>query len=314
MNRRKFINGVAVGATGTALPLWLAGFFQRKTTTLPASCDLPPTPPTIERIPPIQVQCVSDPAPTTLKEAFLRAQKLGKPLLVFGIPGDDLKWEWGRIYGAFLNYAPDSDLALLSLCELYCTPVDELQSFAHTKTTAMMVLLETNQSEPVANELIFDREQIVTENTDEDKRDDAFVETLGNALYKVLVGHEKADGRLFENPTLEKRKAQLLQANPEAEELAMKHSSGMAPIETAGSAAAFLYPATEYDSGRRETLLLVQEVRLRLCLQPPTGAHWANASSCGSTIEGKERHMIDGCGMGHTPKKSQRFLSFFTQR
>lgn len=53
-------------------------------------------------------------------------------------------------------------------------------------------------------------------------------------------------------------------------------------------------------------------VRARLVKKPPTGAHWANASGCGTTIEGVEENAMIGCGMGHVPAKSQRFLYFFS--
>ncbi len=44
------------------------------------------------------------------------------------------------------------------------------------------------------------------------------------------------------------------------------------------------------------------------------GSHWAHASGCGVRIEGETDSMGYACGMGHTPKKSQRFLYFFTKR
>jgi hypothetical protein len=49
---------------------------------------------------------------------------------------------------------------------------------------------------------------------------------------------------------------------------------------------------------------------------PPSGAHWANASGCGPAsvedIKDDERVMY-GCGMGHVPSKSSRFLYFFAK-
>ncbi len=49
---------------------------------------------------------------------------------------------------------------------------------------------------------------------------------------------------------------------------------------------------------------------------PPPGSHWANASGCGpATVEGiKDDDMVAyGCGMGHVPSKSSRFLYFFAK-
>jgi hypothetical protein len=70
-----------------------------------------------------------------------------------------------------------------------------------------------------------------------------------------------------------------------------------------------------------------------LVKRPPDGAHWATSSGCGTKVEDtpeeiadKERRraearkrgtvlvdriVVVGCGMGHVPDKSRRFLHFF---
>jgi hypothetical protein len=52
--------------------------------------------------------------------------------------------------------------------------------------------------------------------------------------------------------------------------------------------------------------------------QPPSGSHWANASGCGpATVENMKDDSDEivgyGCGMGHIPAKSSRFLYFFAK-
>ena len=52
--------------------------------------------------------------------------------------------------------------------------------------------------------------------------------------------------------------------------------------------------------------------------QPPAGSHWANASGCGpATVENMKDDSDEivgyGCGMGHVPAKSSRFLYFFAK-
>jgi hypothetical protein len=52
--------------------------------------------------------------------------------------------------------------------------------------------------------------------------------------------------------------------------------------------------------------------------QPPSGSHWANASGCGpATVENMKDDSSEivaiGCGMGHIPAKSSRFLYFFAK-
>lgn len=59
---------------------------------------------------------------------------------------------------------------------------------------------------------------------------------------------------------------------------------------------------------------LAKEVRQRLTVKPPRGVKWAKSYGCGTEIEGDDDRMGVACGMGHVPKKSQRFLYFFTKR
>ena len=54
-------------------------------------------------------------------------------------------------------------------------------------------------------------------------------------------------------------------------------------------------------------------VRHTLKDQPPRGTHWAVSSGCGTRIEGVTDNVAFGCGMGHVPAKSRRFLYFFSR-
>lgn len=55
------------------------------------------------------------------------------------------------------------------------------------------------------------------------------------------------------------------------------------------------------------------QVRKQLKDRPPSGAKWAQSAGCGTAVEGEPPMMV-GCGMGHVPRKAQRFLYFFTDR
>jgi hypothetical protein len=55
------------------------------------------------------------------------------------------------------------------------------------------------------------------------------------------------------------------------------------------------------------------DVRTRLKDGPPAGAHWARSSGCGVRVEGVSDNAVFGCGMGHVPDKSRRFLYFFSR-
>lgn len=57
-------------------------------------------------------------------------------------------------------------------------------------------------------------------------------------------------------------------------------------------------------------------VKRTLTQAPPPGAHWANASGCGpATVEDikDDDKVMYGCGMGHIPSMSSRFLYFFAK-
>lgn len=73
-------------------------------------------------------------------------------------------------------------------------------------------------------------------------------------------------------------------------------------------------PAPPVDNVRAAAARVVRKVRT----QPPAGSHWANASGCGpATVENmkddSDEVVAYGCGMGHIPAKSSRFLYFFAK-
>ncbi|MFT3772334.1 MAG: hypothetical protein QM820_43620 [Minicystis sp.] len=64
----------------------------------------------------------------------------------------------------------------------------------------------------------------------------------------------------------------------------------------------------------KKAAALAGEVRKQLKAKPPRGAKWANSSGCGTDVEGDDQQLLVACGMGHVPRKSARFLYFFTRR
>jgi len=70
-------------------------------------------------------------------------------------------------------------------------------------------------------------------------------------------------------------------------------------------------PAGEVREAAARVIRVVRE-------QPPSGSHWANHSGCGpATVENmkddSDEIVAVGCGMGHIPSKSSRFLYFFAK-
>ena len=73
-------------------------------------------------------------------------------------------------------------------------------------------------------------------------------------------------------------------------------------------------PAVPSGEVREAAARVIRSVRE----QPPTGSHWANHSGCGpATVENMKEDdgevVAYGCGMGHIPSKSSRFLYFFAK-
>ena len=62
----------------------------------------------------------------------------------------------------------------------------------------------------------------------------------------------------------------------------------------------------------KNTARRATEVRERLVKKAPVGGRWAVSQGCGTHVEGAEDNMAIGCGMGHVPEKSRRFLYFFS--
>ncbi len=67
-----------------------------------------------------------------------------------------------------------------------------------------------------------------------------------------------------------------------------------------------------------EVRVAAERVTRAVRQQPPAGSHWANASGCGpATVENMKDDADEvvayGCGMGHVPAKSSRFLYFFAK-
>jgi len=92
VNRRTFLGAVATAALG---PAWLRRAFADD------ACDTAGL--------------------GTLSNAFRRAARSARPLLVLVIPVDDQeKWSRGHAWGELLNHGSDAELAPLAGCELVC--------------------------------------------------------------------------------------------------------------------------------------------------------------------------------------------------
>ena len=95
MNRRRFLGATTAGLGLAAVPGW------------------------------IQKAFAGEPSSKTLVfDAYRRARRTGRSLLVFVIPARrDDRWVRGSALGAFITYATDAQLAMLAHCAVVCATV-----------------------------------------------------------------------------------------------------------------------------------------------------------------------------------------------
>jgi hypothetical protein len=265
-----------------------------------------------------------------LSDGYRRAQHAGKPLLCIIVPDDNsLKWQRGSDFGRWLNYGTVEDLYALSLCEVICTRLDDLQTLVPTVGIGdpLMVLVETDRVPATVRRL---EANLAEPHTDEKegyprsvkewqertRREDQQLD-LRSAMLGKLVRDAVAG-----NPALLAQRAAQTRGVLSAAELAAVEPIaarlvGEPKLEVAAAdrAAALLALAVAKAASPVRTAghrLLEQAVEARLRRQRLPGSHWARHAGCGTTIEGAEdRGPYVACGMGHVPEKSQRFLYFF---
>ncbi|HZS38272.1 MAG TPA: twin-arginine translocation signal domain-containing protein [Polyangia bacterium] len=203
-----------------------------------------------------------------LAGAYRRAQRDGRPLLVLVIPEDrEAQWDRGAAWGELLNYGSDEQLAPLSLVEIACARMSELEKLAP----------QARGGEPMA---------IVLETA----RVPAQVSRIDAALPQY-------DGDRFSRrdwDEMERLEARISSARIEV--LARALRERLAPGGLTGDPAA-----------------LASDVRARVTSKPPAGARWARSSGCGTVVEGENDDSVFGCGMGHVPAQSVRFLTFYSR-
>jgi len=222
-----------------------------------------------------------------LVAACARAARAGVPLVVIVIPADDSeKFRRGHAFGEYLHHATPDELAPLARAEVVCAPLSAVAAIApeytiNGKGEPLLVRIDRDGAARGAHGLLpdFDGRRV------------------------IVVGPDAPPPRSDEAVVTER-------------------------IAIVARAVAELLPGPT----RRDA---AEVVHARLVKRPPDGAHWATSSGCGTKIEDtpeelaeKERRRAEarkrgmilfdrvvavGCGMGHTPDKSRRFLHFFAR-
>lgn len=321
MKRRSILKGLALGAGGASVPLWLAGPFgvdQTETSDCELDADLlrfevePPNP-------------VAEPFTTDLPACDPPSAPpcrpcAARPKLVLVIPDDaNERYYRGHAFGELLHAADDLTLARLALFDVQCATSDELKATLGRPLKGEPWMVVIDETGP---------KRVVTPLTDPQLRLDGEGEIpLLDERIDARIARLSAMVEAAASPALVARLAAAeARAVPPhlAGELDAVLSDAIAPrlelveAATATLLAQVLAPAGRADwefSRLRDAVLprLAELTRERLLRsRPPAGSRWAQTAGCGVRIEGHKQRFGIGCGMGHVPERSRRFLAWLS--
>jgi hypothetical protein len=243
------------------------------------------------------------------------ARAAGRPVLVIVVPADVHAWVLrGEAWGELLNYGPDLAMADLTLADVVC---------AHAPTLRALVT-GAPEGEPVA--VVIEPDGTVTsydpplaERPDRRERQgdeeyeasaEAAVDARIASLTRLVHDALAADDAMIARRAQDARTARGVSSAWFAQAL------GGAPLtaELAAEAPAEVYAATRRVDAADAAPWLAALTRLgirRLRLSRIPGSRWARSTGCGAILEGpSERYGGMPCGMGWSPARSVRFLSF----
>jgi hypothetical protein len=309
-SRRKFFAGVAVGAGATALPHWLAhAFGLRGVHIFAGDLDAP--------------EWMVD-AGWGGPECTVADTRPGATLVLVipREPGD--RWNRGYALGAWLNYGSDSQLAPLAAVDVRCALVSELEDLGgqavEGEPWAVLIDERTGRSRaielqlPAMEDLMGggpNEDDPFGDRHDENQELRASVQQI-DMLAAAIVGAIEA-----ELPAL----AEMERTRLESEDRAHldRLLSERAPLPHAlveRNAAQLLLRMRDGSSEPAADFVrsvLAEAVRVSLVARRIPGSRWAVGGGCGVHIEGEDPVAV-GCGMGHVPRLSRRFLHFFSDQ
>lgn len=215
-----------------------------------------------------------------LTTAWKRAA--GRPILVLIVPSGDDATNHGQPLGAWLNHGGDAVWTTLAQTEVVCVTKRHVELFAGAvdwPEDPWFAIIDTRAVPATVQALDLQLPPIPPDRIDVDVPDD-------------LPYAERA--RRFERAWADAERR---------EEAAVDAQIDTIQAAVARAVARFHLP--------RPTADTIEETRQRVLVKPPPGAEWANGGGCGIDIEGQENNFMIGCGMGHVPVKSTRFLYFY---
>jgi len=273
-----------------------------------------------------------------VSNAYRRAQQAGKPLLAFVVPkidagdegpGFERMWDRGRAFGELLNHGDDEALATLALAEIVCAPMSALRALAPSlEGEPLMVLIETDVVPARVRALDVELPQperwarqrhadgALESYLEHEQREDQAIGLRMAAVSRLLHDGLRATPQMLLD--------RAAQAQTRLGALAtLPDNAG--PAELHRVSAILLASAVGLPERERQAAVgrIADAARFVLCRRRVPGSRWSNASGCGDhpELEPDEQRRVDeegkvlifGCGMGHVPEKSRRFLDFLSR-
>lgn len=220
-----------------------------------------------------------------LGDAWKRATKAGRPLLVVVVPDDPGAWyDRGRTLGIWLNHVEEADLEALAGVEPACATLDELGRLVPGVVDAgqpWFVLVRVDAGAPTWRSVVV---PTATGPRVQDFDD-----------YAVQHAGEGDPEETFERWR------------------ATERAQGQAEIEA--TRASFRGAVLRVLAAEGVARGAADVGRARWVTAAPPGAHWGHATGCGSWYErgngADDPAIYNLCGMGHVAPHAERFLAFW---
>lgn len=294
MQRRKFLGIVTLGVGTTTLPMWLSSAFNLGSESDCGDVDNDIT----HDLSALPTE-FSDP-----EACMAGATPLGKPRLVIVIPIDATEqYHRGHAFGELLNNGSDAQLAPLAAFDVVCRKLADLDLVAGDHEPLLVVQTPGQPVHTLDTPLPWTEEDPYL-----DLEVDARITALADLIARHVDGARLVAQACHERASLPPADLARLDQLPHAVGELMPHDVDRAP-----ATALLAARGPDREVNHHLTALLAASVRARLCSTPIDGAPWARATGCGVEVEG-EPDSRGGimCGMGHVPRRSQRFLKFYT--
>ena len=296
MKRRAFLGAATLGAAAATVPAWVDRAFAQ--------------------------QLDPDRYAAEVANAYRRAALAGRPVLLVVIPPDAQKHERGQLWGELLNHGADGQLWPLALVEVVAADLASARRILPSLPgeEAIAVVVETDGSQRSTAVTVdvpsigwaAHPPELVGADPEEwlNRRIDQRIERLAGALEAAIAG----DVRMLEGRA-DAARARLGAADRTRIDHLLR-SSARVPADLVRAAPAIVALAAHRAGAAVLYARLAAVVREDLveCAMP--GARWARNGGCGTTIEElpDDQQVMMGCGMGHVPERSQRFVHFFAVR